>query len=262
MKQTFEIPKGCSKVTIEQVGNTIVTSFEEEFKEGDVCYSDTMIWIEKTDGTHYALLGSDGNLWKEDDLYFAANKRHAAESEAQQLFDALAKNSKQWNAEKLCIEDLKVEPKVGDLVKITSGRFIAYFQCNKDGEFIFKNEFLNNVDGTFKIAGSNNSFENKLIYGNNENFEILTPDQFQSEVNALGFQYDFENDNYSVLKWKPKDGEICFSTDYSKADGFKCTKQCYDVNSYWMSAWYNHGRLHQTESECLAKIEQIKAILK
>ena len=29
-KQTFEIPKGCSKVTIEQIGNTIVTSFESE----------------------------------------------------------------------------------------------------------------------------------------------------------------------------------------------------------------------------------------
>jgi hypothetical protein len=29
-KQTFEIPKGCSKVTVEQIGNTIVTSFESE----------------------------------------------------------------------------------------------------------------------------------------------------------------------------------------------------------------------------------------
>lgn len=29
-KQTFEIPKGCSKVTIEQIGNTIVTSFKSE----------------------------------------------------------------------------------------------------------------------------------------------------------------------------------------------------------------------------------------
>ena len=29
-KQTFEIPKGCSKVTIEKIGNTIVTSFESE----------------------------------------------------------------------------------------------------------------------------------------------------------------------------------------------------------------------------------------
>jgi hypothetical protein len=29
-KQTFEIPSGCTKVTIEQIGNTIVTSFESE----------------------------------------------------------------------------------------------------------------------------------------------------------------------------------------------------------------------------------------
>ena len=29
-KQEFEIPKGCTKVTVEQIGNTIVTSFESE----------------------------------------------------------------------------------------------------------------------------------------------------------------------------------------------------------------------------------------
>ena len=33
--------------------------------------------------------------------------RHATEPEKQQLFDALAKEGKQWNAEKKCIEDIK-----------------------------------------------------------------------------------------------------------------------------------------------------------
>jgi hypothetical protein len=30
MKQEFEIPEGCKKVTIEQIGNQIITTFEPE----------------------------------------------------------------------------------------------------------------------------------------------------------------------------------------------------------------------------------------
>jgi hypothetical protein len=32
MKQEFEIPEGCKKVTIEQIGNQIITTFEPEGK--------------------------------------------------------------------------------------------------------------------------------------------------------------------------------------------------------------------------------------
>lgn len=41
-KQTFEIPKGCSKVTVEQIGNQVVTTFEleNEFKRGDIITAD------------------------------------------------------------------------------------------------------------------------------------------------------------------------------------------------------------------------------
>ena len=36
-KQTFTIPEGCKAVTVEQVDNQIITTFEPEFKRGDVC---------------------------------------------------------------------------------------------------------------------------------------------------------------------------------------------------------------------------------
>ena len=38
MKHTFEIPEGCNRVTIEQQGRQIITTFEPEFKEGDVLF--------------------------------------------------------------------------------------------------------------------------------------------------------------------------------------------------------------------------------
>lgn len=30
MKQTFKIPEGCKVVTVEQIGNQLITSFEPE----------------------------------------------------------------------------------------------------------------------------------------------------------------------------------------------------------------------------------------
>lgn len=120
MKQTFEIPDGCNRVTIEQQGNKIVTTFEPEFKEGDVistrCNEGVFIGIVKRYVNssevyvHACKFGNDNlgfdenvNLLKPtaNDIYFSTD------SEREILFDTLAKVGKQWNAEKKCIEDLK-----------------------------------------------------------------------------------------------------------------------------------------------------------
>lgn len=113
MKQTFEIPKGCNRVTIEQQGNKIVTTFEPEFKDGDITCTKNGIHIFKNiDGFehHYYCALYNGEVFynKTFNTFEAINSlRHATEEEKQQLFDALAKEGKKWNAEKKCIEDLK-----------------------------------------------------------------------------------------------------------------------------------------------------------
>lgn len=49
-------------------------------------------------------------------------KRYATEAEKQKLLDALAKEGKRWNAEKLCVEDIPVRKfNVGDKVVLKSG---------------------------------------------------------------------------------------------------------------------------------------------
>lgn len=129
MKQTFEIPNGCSRVTIEQQGNKIVTTFEPEFKEGDILVKKYIPEI--FDGSEHIFILD--NIKLDGLIYYKASYskrkkkvtigydygigsigdgmhlelRYATESERQLLFNALAKNGKQWNAEKKCIEDLK-----------------------------------------------------------------------------------------------------------------------------------------------------------
>lgn len=122
MKQVFEIPNGCNRVTIERQGNRIVTTFEPEFKDGDVIKlvklcGRTLFAIIKGDcvpegnlNPSYILLNLSGNLSFND--YFGFQK-----SDGDKIFlspesltiiqDALAKVGKQWNAEKKCVEDLK-----------------------------------------------------------------------------------------------------------------------------------------------------------
>lgn len=47
-KQTYPIPEGCKAITMEIIDNTIVTTFEPEFKRGDVIYcedNDGFSWV-------------------------------------------------------------------------------------------------------------------------------------------------------------------------------------------------------------------------
>lgn len=117
----FKIPKGCESITFEQIGNTLVTTFDVEsvFKIGDVCVDENgkrpIIFIfGGYDGKYpkrYADVCGDGrgcmifpiaeSFCEEMDF------RHATESEKQVIFDALAKISKMWDAEKLEITNLK-----------------------------------------------------------------------------------------------------------------------------------------------------------
>lgn len=129
MKQTFEIPECCTRVTIEQQGNQIITTFDPEikFNEGDILvktYTSDIAYIfildkiSKDNVIYYKGYFSphDGSTKIEKDFgigrigdYMHKEVRIATESEKQQLFDALAKVGKKWNAEKKCVEELKHE---------------------------------------------------------------------------------------------------------------------------------------------------------
>ena len=128
MKKTFKIPAGCKEITIEQIGNTIVTSFEEKFKpkHGDICvWNESQVRKNSNFYCKYPIIGIYGvygeiiglsmsRILSYDLGYGDNNFRLATDPEKQLLFDALARAGKRWNADKLCIESLKWEPKIGD----------------------------------------------------------------------------------------------------------------------------------------------------
>ena len=116
-KQTFQIPDGCKAITMEQVGNQIVTTFEPEFKRGDVLISkkDNDIVCVFNDFKNVDSFTEIVGLLRGDRLTFfndycfgyVSHFRLATPEEAQRLWDALAKEGKWWNPETMQVEEIK-----------------------------------------------------------------------------------------------------------------------------------------------------------
>lgn len=129
MKQTFNIPKDCDKVTFEQIGNQIVTTFEpkqREFKKSDfvtLMYQEqTLIAILKYDVNIYA-----GGVYSAIALIdfsdaFSINSRFAVSAqdvwrlstpeERQLILSKLEENGYRYNEETFELERIKWAPKV------------------------------------------------------------------------------------------------------------------------------------------------------
>lgn len=122
MKQSFKIPEGYTSVTIEQVGNQIIATFEPsqpKFKRGDVLSTKTgTICIFKDifdDGKVESFAGVNAYrcLFEDSNRPRFAGRiheyRHATPEEAQLLWDALTKEGKRWNPETMQVEEIKKE---------------------------------------------------------------------------------------------------------------------------------------------------------
>ena len=135
MKKTYKItlPKGVRVYTIDAKADdgvlNVTVNMEQKYmpKDGDIVYAQwdgdrsnyKWIFIYKKSLTDpykncdvYAYLGIERDRKPVSELHFNESctsqelLRPATEAEKQRLFDALAKEGKQWNAEKKCIEDL------------------------------------------------------------------------------------------------------------------------------------------------------------
>ena len=168
-------------------------------------------------------------------------KRLATSSEKQLLFDALKKEGKKWNPITLEVEDLKVEPKIGDCVKakyITGKSYLGRVDALADGWRLDSNKELGR--GRFQ---------------NYETIKILTRTQFQSEVNALGFEYDFDTDKFNELKWKPSFGGDYFSISAKfEVVKYEWTSSEFDLIRYRMNIVFSKPNIAK---ECLEKIKKL-----
>ena len=116
----IKLPKGVESISVTQHDDKIVIEFmpkKPQFKNGDFVYEDGRIMIVdkfyENDITYHALIYPAYDLEVVYNRLYAPTTplsslsfRHASDVEKQILIDAMKKDGKRWNAEKLCIEDI------------------------------------------------------------------------------------------------------------------------------------------------------------
>ena len=129
---TIEVPAGAKILNIIQENDIVMIEFAPKFKEGDFLYShaydqETILIFKKiyNNRLYYYVSMENSNSLNLCELNYWINIddfRLATEVEKQQLLYIMKKNGKQWNAEKLRIEDIP-QPKFkkGDKVRIKKG---------------------------------------------------------------------------------------------------------------------------------------------
>ncbi len=224
----------------------IVETENREFKRGDILYSqktNTFVIFDKYDDmskNSFTVIYKSKLDWI--DSWVSNRFRHATESEKQLLFDALAKENKQWNPETMQIEELKYIPKVGDCVEL-----------NRDGhiEYCVWGKFENVICGK-RVTSRGCTYNLNVFHAIK-----ITPDQLQAKYAELGYFYDFENDTVSNLRWKPKKNEAYWFINSSFREINETRFQrTIDIERY------EAGNCFKTESECKEAINKIKEVLK
>ena len=124
MKQTFNIPKDCDKVSFDQIGNQIVTTFEPKFKTGDI----VTLQYGNRDYVSYICIYSDkkcltginskdklviDGISNDDDANVKLDI--ATPKQRQLLFSKLEENGYRFNEETCELERIKWVPKRGDV---------------------------------------------------------------------------------------------------------------------------------------------------
>lgn len=158
MKQTFNIPAGCTVGSIEQDGDKVIIEFKSEYtpKIGDVCVMTTdtgqevIILVESVLGQE---IHTFAEVWKGDTIFnindkipiFASDTfRPAAKGEKQILFSKLKEKGKRFNADKMCIEDDMWTPADGE----------KYYYIGWDGWIYSNNNTSCNLDKYLFSTGS------------------------------------------------------------------------------------------------------------
>lgn len=131
MEKTITLVPGAEISIKTTKDGTVITMYEPEkepvFKDGDIitmyCKHGSIIAILQNglindySSEAYAHLGTSGILFIGERFGFYPSKgdeiNYSTEEQKHKLFDALAKDGKQWNAEKKCIEELRWKPVLG-----------------------------------------------------------------------------------------------------------------------------------------------------
>ena len=150
MKQTFNIPAGCTVGSIEQDGDKVIIEFKQEYtpKRGDICVMNTDIGqdvIILVESVLDEKINTFAEFWTRNSSFIINDKirifatdtfRPATEEEKQLLFSKLKEKGKRFNADKMCIEDDVWTPVNGE----------KYYFIIGYGMIVSKTNTLSNTD--------------------------------------------------------------------------------------------------------------------
>jgi hypothetical protein len=214
---SVKIPENCT--VIERDGMAFFEPVKPEFNKGDFVHS----VVTTTAAVKHEYLSIYGNS---TDYLFCVNRigtrakymiwkteiidRLATKQERKVIIDALAKEGKQWNAEKLCIEPLKYVPKVGDCISFGGG-FGEVLSIEDISECIDEVDYEYKINlGHWKPSNKNSSISKNttnIWFDKDAEIKKITTEEFQSKFKELGYEYNFDTHTARKLKWTPKKGE-------------------------------------------------------
>ena len=163
-KQTFQIPEGCRAITVEQIGNQLVPTFDVEpkFEDGDILIDEQIGWAiyiyRKTDesgkGYFYCLFDSSLGLSLAVGKHYGytSTARLATPKEAQKLFDALKEYGRAWDPETKKLEEIKKD-------RWRGGKGEEYYSLYWDLSILTLTEAGDNADDKYYKTG--NYFQTK-----------------------------------------------------------------------------------------------------
>ena len=143
-----------------------------------------------------------------------------------------------YNDEAYSVEVIdKYVPKVGDCVKV---------ECDKTNFYWFKVQELTNTIVDFSLAVREDLTIAKDDYFFINKYRIytqITPEELKAKYAEAGYDWDYETDTITPLKWTPKDGDFVWYLldDFTIVNGF------YDENLYYL---LEKDLLFKTEAEC------------
>lgn len=179
--------------------------------------------------------------------------REASEKEKEKLFNVLVKEGKQWNAEKMCIEDI-FDPKDGDFLVNRYGRVFIY-----SSECVNKNS-LGCYCGAYNYVEDGIRLLKSLHWTDRKSCRYATESEkqeFLEKLKEAGYTWNAEKKCLEEYVWKPKYGERFYyiHVDFKVYEG-----EFYDtLLNYNM---INANNCFQTEEQAERKAKELREVLK
>lgn len=213
---------------VEILNERVMEAEKPNFKDGDFLHSDwddeditiifknrvgDHIYYHASKSCYFGVTVSDDRYWRDENDF-----RIATEEEKQELLDALAKEGKRWNAEKLEIEGIpQCKFKEGDFV-YEDERIIIVKSCPNMYHAIIwhTHSYSPNYNGTYAVDFSALTFR------------YATEDEKQILIDAMrkgGKRWNAEKMCVEDIPEEPKKGDLAIFWDSSKESAL--------VHIYW-----------------------------